>query len=207
MNIRLVTGFITGVATVVLLWCFFYGTGNDNQIHELSKDNAVEHVVMHKVVKEVAVQAKKEVPVLEKIAEDSPAPSPAPGIEIPETEVKPPLVKDTSEIKLATREPSPEVEEPLPEPRVSPPEELSPPESKELPLETSGVDKEKFFFWKPFSLKSKAEGFAKHITSASGVNCLVEKTGIAKYKVYYLHEDETDRLAKAARIKDTGIDF
>ena len=81
------------------------------------------------------------------------------------------------------------------------------PGPQEMPPESSNLDGGKRFFWKPFSLKSKAKRFAKHITSASGVNCLVEKSGIAEYKVYFFYNDESDRLAKEALIKDTGISF
>ena len=70
-----------------------------------------------------------------------------------------------------------------------------------------GLGKGQFFFWKPFSLMSKAKLFASQITAASGVDCRVEKTGMAGYQVYYDYENDPDRLAKATRITKTGVVF
>jgi len=72
---------------------------------------------------------------------------------------------------------------------------------------TASDGEEKFFFWKPFFLESKAKNFAAHISSASNVNCLVDKTGTGNYQVYYLYKDEADKLAKAELIKNIGITF
>nr|WP_319492129.1 hypothetical protein [uncultured Desulfobacter sp.] len=79
--------------------------------------------------------------------------------------------------------------------------------STESDLVQETRDVEKHFFWKPFFLKSKAEKFAGFISDQSGVDCRVEKTGMAKYQVYYLYNDETDQAAKTALIKNTGLKF
>ena len=81
-------------------------------------------------------------------------------------------------------------------------------DKKEIEIvSTASDEKEKFFFWKPFFLESKAKKFAAHITSGSNVTCLVDKIGTGNYQVYYLYKDEADKLAKAERIKNTGITF
>lgn len=72
---------------------------------------------------------------------------------------------------------------------------------------TAWDEEEKFFFWKPFFLESKAKKFAAYITSVSHVTCFVAKTETGNYQVYYLYKDEADKLAKAERIKNTGITF
>ena len=76
-----------------------------------------------------------------------------------------------------------------------------------IPNQTSCLKPEtlKTFFWKPFSLESKAEKFAGYISDKSGVDCRVEKTGMAKYQVYYLYWGETDQAAKTALITNTGL--
>ena len=65
----------------------------------------------------------------------------------------------------------------------------------------------KFLFWKPFFLESKAKKFAAYLTSISKVDCLVDKNKEGNYQVYYLYQDEEDKLAKAEMIKSTGITF
>nr|WP_319394771.1 hypothetical protein [uncultured Desulfobacter sp.] len=83
------------------------------------------------------------------------------------------------------------------------PEEPSGNTESDLLPETG--DLKKHFFWKPFSLESKAEKFAGYISDKSGVDCRVEKTGMAKYQVYYLYGDATDQAAKTALITNTGL--
>ena len=80
-------------------------------------------------------------------------------------------------------------------------------DSKTVLTASDGDGEEKFFFWKPFFLESKAKNFAAQITSVSTVNCLVDKTETGNYQVYYRYKDETDKLAKAERIKNIGIAF
>ena len=62
-------------------------------------------------------------------------------------------------------------------------------------------------FQKPFSLQSKADGFAGCITAQSGVECHTERIRPGEYDVYFHYLNETDRLAKEAKIKEAGINF
>lgn len=78
---------------------------------------------------------------------------------------------------------------------------------QDISQNNTSTDDERFYFWGPFYLKTKADRFAKYITSISGVTCLAGKTGPSEYRVYYLYEDETDKLAKAVLIKSKGIKF
>ncbi len=59
--------------------------------------------------------------------------------------------------------------------------------------------------WKPFNAKGKAKGFAAHITSMSGVDCQVKKTGPGRHQVYFVYDDELDRKAKIAMIEEAGV--
>lgn len=61
------------------------------------------------------------------------------------------------------------------------------------------------FFWKPFNLQSKADGFAAYISSRSNVSCKAEKTGTGKYQVCFSYDDENDRDTKIIMIENTGI--
>ncbi|MCP4690186.1 MAG: hypothetical protein GY859_19190 [Desulfobacterales bacterium] len=59
--------------------------------------------------------------------------------------------------------------------------------------------------WKPFNAKGKAKGFATHITTTSGVECQVKKTGPGRHQVYFEYDDELDRKAKIAMIEEAGV--
>ena len=83
-----------------------------------------------------------------------------------------------------------------------------PPDKKDIESASTTSDgEEKFFFWKPFFLESKAKKFAAYITSGSKVTCFVDKVGTGNYQVYYRYKDEADKLDKAELIKSIGITF
>ncbi len=70
--------------------------------------------------------------------------------------------------------------------------------------DTGSVDFQvsRHFFWKPFQSQFGANGFAKMITSSSGVLCNVEKEKPLRYRVYFDYLDDEDRVAKIARIEE-----
>jgi len=173
MNFRLFTGFIIGVAMVILLWWFFSGPGEDNPVVEAP------------ITKPIEQEIKQE-----------------PGVEFVQT--------DQSDKSESISQKSIEEEVPLPpsqEMTTIKNEPKTTPQDEQLPDTQEPVLGKKFFFWKPFSLKSKADRFAKNITSRSGVNCGAEKLGPGEYQVYFIYTDETDRFAKTELIKNTGINF
>ena len=63
----------------------------------------------------------------------------------------------------------------------------------------------KYFFWKPFNLKSRADGFAKYIYEKTSVLCEVEKKGTGIYRVYFYYFDNIDKSNKKKIIEQTGI--
>ncbi len=64
---------------------------------------------------------------------------------------------------------------------------------------------QKQYFWQPFDLLSKAEGFSKYISSNSSVVCVAERTAVGEFMTYFLYEDEQDRYDKISLIEKTGI--
>lgn len=212
MNIRMAIGFLAGVLVVVGLWWML----QHKRIEE--KDMAV-----GSMNPETTLNESRETKAVSNLA------SPAPENTENDTDTTT-LNKKTADEKLERLpeeppttifpiQPEPpdtdleiaQKDEPEPSSIVSktaepaePKEPTSDTESDVLP-ENRAL--EKHFFWKPFSLKSKAERFAGYISDQSGVDCRVEKTGMAKYQVYYLYEDETDQRAKTALIKNTGLKF
>jgi hypothetical protein len=65
----------------------------------------------------------------------------------------------------------------------------------------------KFFFWKPFSRKSTAQRFARHISKVCGFDCHVEEGGEKEYQVYFDVENDGDISEKTSLLKTAGINF
>lgn len=61
------------------------------------------------------------------------------------------------------------------------------------------------YFWSPFSLRSRAEKFARQITKQSGVDCIFEKSGVGEYRVYFTYTDRAERDFKLSQISSMGI--
>ncbi len=66
---------------------------------------------------------------------------------------------------------------------------------------------QKQYFWQPFDLQSKADGFAKYLSLESSVNCMAEKTGVGKFMIYFLYKNKQDRGEKISKIESTGINL
>jgi len=266
MNIRILTGFLTGAAAILLFWCFLAPTADN----ELRKTVPVQVVP----VAETGIQKNKEKPeqslpptaqqettteipgkaaIISTISSKPPFPPAVEqetGVGIPNktvirTDSPEPLGNNEEhhQEEISKTEPEKELPDdqskpPVPVPALSP-ENISRISATErsarnlttqkqifdsdpalnvavdfVPTSPAGdkqnyemPNSKKFFFWSPFSLNSKAEVFANYITSVSGVECGVEKTGAGRYQVYFPFEDESDRDEKSALIKGTGLKF
>ena len=63
-------------------------------------------------------------------------------------------------------------------------------------------------FWSPFHSEWAARGFATRLTTATAVPVLVIEEGRGKYRVGFDYQDETQRLARVARIETiTGLEL
>ncbi len=62
-----------------------------------------------------------------------------------------------------------------------------------------------YLFWKHFSLRSKAMGFAEFLTRQSQVACHVKKQNPDHYRIYFSYQGKGDLKAKINRIEATGI--
>jgi len=201
MNIRVLTGFLTGAAAI-LLFGWFLALTADN---ELKKTVPVQVVP----VAETGIQKDKE-HHQEEISKTEPEK------QLPDDQSKPPVsvpvpspenisritATESSERNLTTQkqisDSGPALNAAVDFVQTSP---AGDEQNHEMP------NSKKFFFWSPFSLNAKAELFANYITSVSGVECGVKKTGAGRYQVYFPFEDESDRDEKSSLIKGTGLKF
>jgi len=187
MNIRMILGFIGGAAMVGILWWTLQATGRKPASHMAAP---VPPAPAEEKNTGTAAAVHQAAAVVHQTAADTAVPDQAP---VSTAETLPPRERHVQETEAGIAPPAadsaPSV--PLPAPEHSPPVQ---------PAAT-----EKRFFWKPFSFSARAEKFAGHISAESGVECQVEKTGVGRYQVYYLYEDEADRTVKAELIRKTGL--
>ncbi|MCG8684840.1 MAG: hypothetical protein MI892_08195 [Desulfobacterales bacterium] len=221
MNIRLGIGFITGAAVVISLWWIL-------QSKEIEKKTMVSKPIQLAVAlnENVNIKEPAEHKILAsgKILETAKTKKPA---ETPITKKLPDqMPKSNVDRRTAGENPSEEKNTTVQETqnRISsvltahagtdpdiPSFSLIANDLKETVggtesiIESENIGLKKHFFWKPFSLKSKAEKFAGHISAESGVDCRVKKTEVGKYQVYYLYKDEADQAVKTALIQKTGL--
>nr|WP_321395917.1 hypothetical protein [uncultured Desulfobacter sp.] len=209
MNIRMTIGFIVGALVVVGLWWMLQHNGIEEKDMAAGSMNP-----------ETTQNEGQEIKAVSDLASPAPENNADPTTIIPktadETLNRLPEETQTAVLHIQPEPPGtdPEIaqkDEPEAPSMVSETTEPIAPEetgnSTESDLVQETRDVEKYFFWKPFFLKSKAEKFAGFISDQSGVDCRVEKTGMAKYQVYYLYDDATDQAAKTALIQNTGLKF
>ncbi len=197
MIFRLVVGFILGITAVVLISTSFSLPEKENhnrdiraeKVPDLPTTQVQPEQVEDKLLslnnhtKEETTQTREA--NNERITDIGESTSMKPKVTIPEPNITVPSIEASVLLKGNDRQ-------------------LTFPE--DIPNDDTMADSEhKSFFWKPFSLKSRAEKFAKHITSTSGIDCLAEKIGTGNYWVYFSYLNEKDKLAKTAHLRNRGI--
>lgn len=227
MKIKVLTGFLTGAAAILLLWWFLAPTA----------DNELRKAVPVKIipVAETGIQKnkKKPEPSIPPAAQQETTTGIPGKAAIISTISKPPFPPAVEQEtgagipgKTVIRTDAPEppgntitATEPSvrnlttqkqifdSDPDLNAAVDFVPPSPAKDEPNHEMPNSKKFFFWSPFSLNSKAEMFANYITSVSGVECRVEKTGAGRYQVYFPFEDESDRDEKSAQIKASGLKF
>lgn len=229
MKIRMTIGFITGVLVVVGLWWMLQSKKTEEK--NMAAGSIHPAVSLYKItaIKETAEPA---LPASQKIQETAQAVQPSETGVSKDSPDQPPENKADTKVsgekpadekaEVRPEEPQTAVTPVLPDPpdlksetasdtssivskKTDPVLPEEPTSDTEFALMPETYNLEKHFFWKPFSLKSKAEKFAGYISDKSGVDCRVKKTGVAQYQVYYLYENEADQAVKTALIKKTGL--
>lgn len=93
----------------------------------------------------------------------------------------------------------------MPPPETTPAESTHPDTEAPFPEAAAALAPQKHYIWKPFTLKRKAEGFARHVSAKSAVACEVEKTGAGQYSIFITYTDEADLAVKRNLIEAIGI--
>lgn len=221
MIIKVLTGFLTGVAATIIFWCFL-GPAADNGLKQTvpvqvppavessikKNEEAPEWPLLPTAQQETTTEASGNATRIKAISE--------PKTKLPDDLSSPPAVvpvsssEDASRItttKSSLQNLTTQKQTFDSAPAMSTAADLAPTFPVEDGQNHETPADQKFFFWSPFSLNSKAERFANHVKSICGVKCGVEKTGAGRYQVYFPFEDESDRNEKLALIKATGLKF